>query len=78
MMKVVSLCRYKNRDTVEVLEALVAKARAGEITGIALCYRTSQGAEDALITGRYAASTDLAAAAALRMSMKLANARGEY
>jgi hypothetical protein len=75
MMKVVSLCRRRSRDTVEVLEALAQKARAGEIVGITLCYSTSQGDEDSLITGSYAASTDLAAAAALRLSIKLANAR---
>lgn len=77
-MNVVSLERYRNQRTVEVLEALLAKALRGEVVGLALCYRTSKGAEDSAITGFYLGNTDAAASSALRLSMKLADARGEY
>lgn len=77
-MNVVRLASYRSRATVEVLEALAAKARAGEIVGLALCYEAANGTEDALFTGRYASSPDVAAAATLRLSMKLAASHGEY
>jgi hypothetical protein len=77
-MNVVPMSRYRSRGTVQVLEALVAKARRGEVVGVALCFRTEHGFEDSAITGSYAESTDLAAAAAMRLSMRLATANGEY
>jgi hypothetical protein len=77
-MNVVRLDQFRNRDTIEVLEALLRKAQLGQLRGIALCYRERDGSEEAVITGSYAASTDAAAAAALRLSMKLAGAKGEY
>lgn len=77
-MKVVPMARYRARPVVDILEALVAKARKGEVTGVALCYRTPDGFEDSVIAGSYAESTDMAAAAAMRLSMRLASARGEY
>lgn len=78
MNVVVQMSRYRDRKTLEVLEALAEKARAGDITGLALCFKKSDGVEDSVFTGAYATSTDAAAAATLRLSMKLASARGEY
>jgi len=77
-MKVVPLSRYRNRETAEVLEALASRARDGEIVGVAMCFKRLDGTEDSVMTGSYATSPDLAAAATLRLSVKLANARGEY
>lgn len=77
-MNVVPIAQYRDRKTVQVLEALLEKARAGQIQGVAVCFKTPDGFEDSAITGAYADSTDAAAAAAMRLSMKLANGRGEY
>lgn len=75
-MKVVHLARFKNCQTIAVLEALVCKARAGKLTGVAVCFRNEDGSEDAAITGSYARSLDVGAAAALRLSMRLARLGG--
>jgi hypothetical protein len=75
-MNVVRMDLYRCRETVALLEALLEKARAGAVVGVALCYVTPSGFEDALIAGRY--SADGGAAAALRLSMRLAGSQGEY
>lgn len=62
----------------QVLEALLQKARNGELAGIALCYRARRGREEAVITGVYAQGDDAATAAMLRLSMRLAQTKGEY
>lgn len=77
-MNVVRIDRFRTRDTVEVLEALLNKARRGEVVGLAVCYRGRKGPERSVITGSYATNTDAGAAAALRLSVKLANAMSEY
>jgi hypothetical protein len=77
-MNVVAISKYKTRETQELLQALAQKAARGEITGIALCFRNEDGSEEFVSSDFYAASTDVAAAATLRLSMKLANSRGEY
>jgi hypothetical protein len=77
-MKVVPFGRYKNRQMVEVLQALAAKATAGEIIGLAVCFKNAAGVEDAIITGQFADNADMGAAAALRLSVRLARAWGEY
>lgn len=77
-MNVVKLQRYRSRETIGVLEALAARAAAGEIIGVALSFRRPDGTEEALITGSYADNLDAAAAATLRLSMKLASGRKEY
>ena len=77
-MKVIPLHRHRAKNTIAVLEALAEKARDGKIVGLALCFRSSDGFEDSIFTGDYAANPDAAAAATLRLSMKLATIRGEY
>jgi hypothetical protein len=75
---VVKLDRYRNRQTIEALESLLARAKDGLIAGLALSFRTREGFEDSVITGDYLEAPDSAAASMLRLSMKIANARGEY
>jgi hypothetical protein len=77
-MNVVRLSQYKARQTVRLLEALAAQAEAGQITGIALCFKRADGSEEFVSSDFYATSPDSAAAATLRLSMRLAGSHGEY
>lgn len=77
-MNVVPLARYAVRDTVAVLTALLAKAERGEIVGLALCFKDKHGREDCALTGHFARNPDRAAAAALRLSVRVANSKGDY
>lgn len=56
--------------TIDVLESLLAKARRGEISGLALCFRC-RGEERSVYTGVYRASPAEAVRAGLRMSLAL-------
>jgi hypothetical protein len=77
-MKVVSLNSYRSRLTIQVLEALLEKAKAGQLVGLAACYKCKDGKEESVIAGAYGRNPDAAASSALRLSMQLAGARGEY
>lgn len=77
-MNVVSLARFASRDSVAVLEALLEKALQGELTGLAVCFEDRKGREDCALTGCFARRPDRAAAAALRLSMRVASNKGEY
>lgn len=77
-MNVVSLARFASRDSIAVLEALLEKAARGEIIGLAVCFEDRQGREECALTGSFSRTPDRAAAAALRLSMKVAGVRGEY
>ena len=77
-MNVIDLATYSNKDTVAVLKCLLAQAVAGEVRGLAVLFADRQGQEFSAFTGAYAANTDQAAAATLRLSMRLANNRGQY
>ena len=52
-------------------------SRKAEISGVPLCYKPMGAPEEAVITGTYVLIMDLAAAT-MRLSMRLANSRGEY
>lgn len=43
----------EDRKTVAILRALTARAMRGEVTGLALCFRQPDGAEQCLYTGDY-------------------------
>jgi hypothetical protein len=73
---VLELVKYTNKDTVAVLRVLLSKAVKGEIRGVAICYRDSEGLEEALFTGAFK-QPGAAAGASLRMSMALMQANGE-
>ena len=51
-----------------ILEGLLAKARRGEVAGLAMAVKMSDGAEHEIFVGSYEASLAEAANAALRMA----------
>ena len=74
-MNVLRLVKPANDETVAVLQSLLAKAKRGEIKGVVLCYRTSEGNEDAAFTGCYRARMADAAYATMRLSWRLTQAQ---
>jgi hypothetical protein len=70
-MSIVKLADYKNRETVSLLRRLLNQAQAGQISGMAMCFRTSDGIEDARFTGMYRADPGKAVNAAMRLTWKL-------
>ena len=70
-MSVIQLVRYPGRDTIAVLRVLLAKALRGELRGVVLCYRTDDGAEEAVFTGVYKARPEYAMSAAMHLSMDM-------
>lgn len=54
-MAVIELVKYSGRDTIAALRVLLAKAQAGELRGLAVCFRTAEGEEETLFTGAYKA-----------------------
>lgn len=53
MATVVRLAQYSNRETVEILQALTARALKGEVVGVAACFKSSGGGEQCVFTGAY-------------------------
>lgn len=53
MAVIFDLARYSTRDTIAVLKSLLIRAMRGEIRGLALSYRTSDGEEQTCFTGAY-------------------------
>lgn len=78
MGKIFKLIRSDNSETVKKLAELLERAKRGEIVGIAACYHTLGGGEKAAFTGMYRANPYKAAAAAMRLSVAVASANGEY
>jgi len=76
-MAVLHIVRYTARETIEILRTLLAMAIRGELRGIALCYRTADGAEASLFTGAYKANPGLAHKASMKLSLTLMQANGE-
>lgn len=76
-MSVIGIGRFRHRETVGLLRALLEKAEAGEIAGVAVCFKPAGAAEEFVSSDCYAIDPDTAAAATLRLSMKLASAHGE-
>lgn len=70
-MSIIELVKYESRETAAVLRALLAKATKGELRGLALCYRTDEGAEENVFTGVYKARPESAVAAIHRMSWQM-------
>jgi hypothetical protein len=75
-MAVIELVKYVNRETIAVLQALADMARRGEVTAVAVCYRT-KGGEEAAFTGAYRAQPALGVNAANRLSWKLTQMQDE-
>jgi hypothetical protein len=71
--KVVELCQDERRDlsTVEALQALLAHAKAGRITGVCIAWRSSTGGFDAVTTGVYQDNPIEALGAASRLWAKI-------
>lgn len=74
-MNVVSLLDFKSRDAVSVLRALLAEATSGRIAGLAICYTTTTGREEAAFAGTYRARPAEAVNAAMRLSWKMTQAQ---
>lgn len=70
-MAVLSLVMHRARDTISVLRALLELAVKGQLRGVAICYRDSEGQEDVAFTGIYRANPVYAAHAGMRLSMEL-------
>lgn len=77
-MAVIELVKYSNRETIAALRVLLSKAQAGELRGVAVCFRTLDGEEDTLFTGAYKAHPGDAAHTAMRLSLTLAHAQGGF
>lgn len=69
-MKVVSLFEYRVRETMTVLRYLIAMARDGEISGLALCFRRN-GRDEYAFTGEFKRNTEARVAATGRMHWKV-------
>lgn len=68
MPNVRRLADYRHRDTVQVLQHLLARAERGELEALAICARPVSGREEFAFTGTYRRSADAAAAASIRLS----------
>ena len=78
MAAVLKLVLNDNSETVAIFEHMTELARQGKVKGSAVCFRDENGKEHAIFTGVYRTHPDKAAGAALRMSMMVAQLRGEY
>jgi hypothetical protein len=63
-------------ETVSILRALTARALRGEVLGVALCFRSEDGAERFVVTGPYNKPAE-AVNAAVRMQLRLAEMQDE-
>jgi hypothetical protein len=72
---VIELVKYRCRDTLTALRVLLSMAMKGEIRGLALCYRTEDGAEHTVFTGAYEVNQGNAVNAAMRLSVALTMAQ---
>lgn len=77
MAAVLKLVEYVSKDTISILKVLLGMALRGELRGLVVCYRTPNGMEQTVFTGAYKSNPGKAAAASLKMSMKLLQANGE-
>lgn len=73
-MNVVHMRRYVSRETVALLKGLLDLAERGEISGVTLCYRLSDGGEFAEVTGHYLRAPNDGLSAAMRMSWAMTRA----
>jgi hypothetical protein len=64
---VLSLVKHTARDTISVLRALLELALAGNLRGVAICYRDSEGNEGVALTGIYRAHPEYAVNAGARL-----------
>jgi hypothetical protein len=70
-MKVVPIRSFVCRETVAVLQHLMARAQAGDLRGLALTARTPDGHEEIVFTGIYSSNPAKAVNATMRMSWRL-------
>jgi len=71
MAAVLSLVEFSNRETVAVMSAMHARSARGEVSGVAMFFRASDGSEHLVLTGRYKANHAEAVNAAARMMWRL-------
>lgn len=74
-MKVVFIRRWVSRDTVALLLGLLEMAERGDINGLAVCFRKSDGAEYAEMTGHYDRCPKDGVNAAMKLSWHLTKAQ---
>jgi hypothetical protein len=74
-MVVLKLIETTNKDTVAVLRCLLDKAIKGEVTAVALCYRTADLKEHAAFSGIYKVRPGAGVNAAMRISWALTQAQ---
>lgn len=70
-MTVTRLSEYKNKETVGVLEQLLAQARNGDISGLLFCVRLSSNHHAMGISGIYHADPTQAVTGCGRMKHRL-------
>lgn len=71
MLRVVAFTVCK--ETVAVLRELLQKALSGQVRGLAVCYRTTDGGSEVVLTGSYQAQPELALSAADLMKVTAAH-----
>lgn len=76
-MNVVHMADFQKSETVSILKCLLEKAKNGEVTGIAVCLKRSDGKEDAYFSGFYRSRPAEACSATLRLSMRISRLQGE-
>lgn len=69
--------RSGDLNTVRMLRALLTRAEAGDIAGIALSFRLRDGTEDAIYTGIYKVRPAEAVQAAMTISWRLTQLNDE-
>jgi hypothetical protein len=75
MRALLQLVSKVDEDTVALLKCLAHRAIAGQVTGVALCYRDAKGHDEVMFTGAYAARPADAVNAAMRLSWELTKAQ---
>jgi hypothetical protein len=70
VVNVLRLVEFSNRKTIDILGGLEEMAVAGDVVGVAVCYKMRDGSENVVFTGPYK-RPDAAAGAAMRISWKM-------
>lgn len=74
---VVPISKHQHDDTIDVLEKLLVHAKAGNITGLAIAWRTRSGKHSGSTTGLYATDYIAALGAASKLWSQINNAHDD-
>lgn len=75
MADVAKIERYRAAETIRTLKALLAHAKAGHITGLAVAWKCSNGLHDGAYTGEYERDPVAGMGALTGLSLRMG---GEY